>query len=58
MKNLNLFARGAISIATAALLAGCTGNSLQTPPTALNAARSLTAGRSWMDPEAKKDALL
>jgi len=58
MKNLNLFAGGAISIAIAALLAGCAGNSLQTPPTALNAARSLTAGRSWMDPDAKKGTLL
>lgn len=58
MKNLNLFARRAIALAITALLAGCVGNSLQTPPTALNAARSLSSGPSWMAPNAKKGALL
>jgi hypothetical protein len=58
MKNVNLFARGATATAIAVLLSGCAGNSLATPPTATSAARALTTGRSWMDPDAKKDALL
>jgi DNA-binding beta-propeller fold protein YncE len=58
MKILNSTGRGASALVTAALLAGCAGNSLQTPPTALSAARSLTAGASWMAPDAKKGALL
>ena len=58
MKNVNLFARGATATAIAVLLSGCAGNSLETPPTATNAARALTAGHSWMGPDAKKDTLL
>jgi hypothetical protein len=58
MKSSNSFARGASALATAALLAGCAGNSLQTPPTASSAARALTAGASWMNPDANTGALL
>jgi hypothetical protein len=58
MKNSNSLARGASALATAALLAGCAGNSLQTPPTASSAARTLTAGASWMNPDANTGALL
>ncbi len=58
MKNSNSFVLSIGGLATAALLVGCAGNSLQTPPTASSAARSLAAGASWMDPDARKGALL
>jgi DNA-binding beta-propeller fold protein YncE len=58
MKHLNSIARSTGALAAAALLTGCAGNSLQSPPVASPAARSLAAGASWMDPDAKKGALL
>ncbi len=62
MKTSNSLARGLVAFATAALLAGCAGTSLQTPPTASSSARSRGAqpygGASWMNPAAKSGALL
>ncbi|HEX3370625.1 MAG TPA: hypothetical protein VHS56_13685 [Candidatus Cybelea sp.] len=58
MKNTNTFTRGAGALAVAALLAGCAGNSLHSLPAASSAAVSIAAGASWMDPDAKKGALL
>jgi DNA-binding beta-propeller fold protein YncE len=58
MKTLNSFVRVLGACASAALLAGCAGNSLQSVPATSSAARSLAEGASWIDPAARKGALL
>ena len=61
MKESDPFARSVSALAAVALLAGCAGGSLHSLPAApasSSAARSLAPGASWMDPSAKKSALL
>ena len=60
-ENSDPFARSISALAAAALLAGCAGGSLHSLPPASassSAARSLAPGTSWIDPSAKKGALL
>jgi len=61
MKSLNSYARRLCALTTVALAAGCAGKPLPSLPTASGsspAARSLATGASWMDPDAKRGALL